>query len=174
MTGVRVVGLDVATKTGLALPDGTLERLTLRTKPDQPGRRLHELADALERKLRTYPPVPDLAVYEGPDLHGPGVAGKLTSAGFRAVVLLRLFELDVPAVLVEPTRLKRYATGNGRASKEQMIEAAELDGARPRNDDEADAYWLRHLGRAGYGLEDLELPHRLEVVASIEWPRLAR
>lgn len=173
MTAHRVIGLDVSTSTGLALPDGTLTRLRLRTKPAEPGRRFHELADLLERTLRLYPPVPDLAVYEGPDLHGPGVAGKLTSAGLRAVCLLRLFELDVPAVLVEPTRLKRYATGNGRADKDAMVAAAVADGAEPRNDDEADAYWLRHLGRAGLGLEDLELSYRLEVVASIEWPRVA-
>jgi Holliday junction resolvasome RuvABC endonuclease subunit len=170
----RVIGLDVSGKTGVALHDGTLLRLTLRTGPDQPGRRFHELAGALEQTLRRYPPVPDLAVYEGPALGGPGVAGKLTSAGYRAVVLLRLFELGVEAVLIEPGALKRYATGNGNASKEAMIEAAVALGAEPRNDDEADAFHLRHLGRAAYGLEDVRTKHGLEVIAAHTWPRIDR
>lgn len=171
---LRVIGLDVSGKTGVALPDGTLSRLTLKTGPSEPGRRFHELAGALEQTLRRYPPVPHLAVYEGPSLGGPGITGKLTSAGYRAVVLLRLFELDVAAVLVEPGALKRYATGNGNASKEAMIEAAEELGAHPRNDDEADAFLLRHLGRAAYGLEELTVKHRLEVVAGHTWPRIDR
>lgn len=171
---MNVIGLDVALKTGVALPDGTTTRINLRTPAGDPGRRFHELAGSLEAMLRRYPPVPHLAVYEGPALGGPGVVGKLTSASLRAVVLLRLFELDVPAVLVEPGALKRYATGNGNASKEAMIEAAEELGAHPRNDDEADAFLLRHLGRAAYGLEELTVKHRLEVVAGHTWPRIDR
>lgn len=167
---MNVLGLDVAGKTGVALPDGTLTRLRLRTPPAEPGRRLHELADGLERLLRLYPPVADLAVLEGPSLGGPGITGKLTLAGFRAVVLLRLFELDVAAVLITPGELKRYATGNGNAPKDAMIAAAVAEGGAPANDDEADAFMLRHVGRAAYGLEALTLPHRQEVVAATTWP----
>lgn len=169
-TAPAIVGLDVAGKTGLALTDGTLARIRLRTPASDPQRRLHELADAFERTLRRYPPLPDVAVIEGPSLGGPGIVGKLTLASFRAVVLLRLFEVGVPAVVIEPNALKKYATNNGNADKAKMIAAAEELGGTPQNDDEADAFLLRHLGRAAYGLEPLVLPHRLAVVANYTWP----
>lgn len=174
VAAVNVIGLDISGETGVALGDGTLTRLRLRTTAAEPGRRLHELADGFEHLIRRYPPLPELAVLEGPSLGGPGVTGKLTLAGFRSVILLRLFEVGVEAVLITPGALKRYATGNGSAKKPAMIAAAEELGARPRNDDEADAFLLRHLGRAAYGLEELVLPHRQEVVAAQTWPRIDR
>ena len=168
---MMVLGLDVSLSTGVALPDGSLCRITLRAKPQEPGRRLSELSHRFETLLRTHPPRPELAVIEGPALGGPGVRGKLTLAALRAVLLLRLFELEIPVLEIEPSKLKRYATGNGAARKEQMIAAAEDLGGTPRNDDEADAYLLRHLGRAFLGLEDVTTDHGREILALLEDPR---
>ncbi len=39
-------------------------------------------------------------------------------------------------------KLKKYATGNGNAKKEQMIQAAIAKGWRPQDDNEADALWI--------------------------------
>lgn len=65
----------------------------------------------------------------------------------RAAVEIGL--LDVPVEVVNPTGLKRWATGDGAADKSQMVAAARIHvGYRGRNDNEADACliaaWLRH------------------------------
>lgn len=50
--------------------------------------------------------------------------------------------LDTDNIIAPPT-LKKLATGNGRADKSEMIEAAqELWPGCPENDNIADAYWL--------------------------------
>ena len=47
---------------------------------------------------------------------------------------------------VAPSTLKKFATGNGRASKEQMIEAARERWPMCPNNDEADAFHLACWG----------------------------
>jgi Holliday junction resolvasome RuvABC endonuclease subunit len=50
--------------------------------------------------------------------------------------------------------IKKFATGKGNASKDQMIEAAESWGYSPTSDDEADALCLLHL-KTGHIVKDL-------------------
>ena len=178
---MNVIGLDVSTKTGLARADGSTLRIQLRTPAGDKARRLHELTSTLFGDLRRWPPSPDLAVLEGASLGGPGVHSKLVLAELRAVVLERLFALDVPVVEVKPSALKRYATGNGGADKAAMIAAAGHEGARCATDDEADAWWCRHLGLFANGeisatvITDRDQARhltgaRLDVAASLTWP----
>lgn len=184
---MNVIGLDISTKTGLARPDGSLLRIHLRTPAkSDPGRRQHELVARLETELRRWPPFPPaLAVVEEALFAGPGVQSALVTAGFRAVVHERLFAWGVEVVEVSPSRLKRYATGDGGADKARMIAAAQHEGAMPENDDEADAFWAWHAGRLAMGLHPAtrvrdrhQARHleaaRLEVVAALTWPRIRR
>ena len=56
------------------------------------------------------------------------------------VMLLWAGKNGIPVESVAPCAVKKWATGNGRASKDQMIEAAKrLTGVDPETDDEADA-----------------------------------
>lgn len=178
-----IAGLDLSTKTiGYAGPDGTVRSISPRTGAEEPARRLHELARELERSLRVFPPRPRLIVVEGYSLASPGRLSLVRLGELGGVVRLRLFELEIAYVEIPPSSLKRYATGNGSAEKPAMIEAALELGARfsrpvtgnEKTDphDEADAFLLRHLGRAAYSLEELPADHRLEVVSSITWPDL--
>lgn len=171
-----IAGLDLSTKRiGYATPGGAAFSISARTGPEEPARRLHELARELERYLRIYPPRPELVIVEGYSLASPGRLSLVRLGELGGVVRLRLFELGIPYVEIPPSSLKRYATGNGSAKKPAMQAAAVELGADPDvNDDEADAYLLRHLGRAAYGLEPLPADHRLEVVSSISWPVLER
>lgn len=57
-----------------------------------------------------------------------------------------LTTLRVPVVTVPPTALKSFATGNGRASKEMMLDAAAKHGYYPDTNDEADAFFAARLG----------------------------
>lgn len=183
MSTPRILGLDVSTKTGMARPDGTTLRFTLRTPPADQPRRLHELTSRLNAEIRRWPPAPDLVVIEGASLGGPGVQSKLVLASFRAVVIERLFAWGLQTVEVKPSMLKRYATGNGSAKKPAMIAAARHEGAVVANDDEADAWWCWHAAQVAYGLlpptriTDPEQARHLTsarsgVVAGLTWPVL--
>lgn len=168
-----IVGIDASTaSTGLALADGRLYAVTPRAGSKDPARRLDEIETAVVRTLRLAPPLPLLVMIEGPAEHSLGILSTIATAKVRAVLELALYRLGVPHLEVNPSRLKRYATGNGNAPKEAMVAAAVELGAnlRPDQDDEADAFLLRHFGRAAYGLEPLTVPHRIEAVAASKWP----
>lgn len=168
-----IAGADASTSSfGLARPDGSLVTIKPRNGAGDVGRRLDELRRRVELELRTHPPMPRLVLVEGYSLGSPGRLSLVRLGELGGVLRLRLFELDIPYVEIPPTQLKRYATGNGQAGKEAMIAAAVALGAEPRNDDEADAFLLRHLGRAAYDMESTTEPHRLEILASLTWPRI--
>ena len=63
---------------------------------------------------------------------------------FRGILLEVCDELSLPEpVFLNVMSIKKYATGNGRATKLDMIDACvEKYGYRPRTDDEADAFWV--------------------------------
>lgn len=63
---------------------------------------------------------------------------------FRGILLEVCDELSLPEpVFLNVMSIKKYATGNGRATKLDMINACvEKYGYRPRTDDEADAFWV--------------------------------
>lgn len=170
-----IAGIDASTRsTGLALADGRLYAVTPKAGPKDPARRLDEIETGVIRLLRLSPPLPRLVLIEGPAEHSLGILSTVAIAKVRAVLELGLYRLGVPALEVNPSRLKRYGTGNGNATKEAMVAAAVELGAdlAPGQDDEADAFLLRHFGRAAYGLEPLELPHRIEAVAASTWPTI--
>lgn len=65
-------------------------------------------------------------------------------AEFRGILLEVCDELSLPEpVFINVMTLKKFATGNGRATKLDMIKACvDKYNYRPRTDDEADAFWL--------------------------------
>lgn len=62
----------------------------------------------------------------------------------RGILLEVCDELELPEpVFVNVMSLKKFATGNGKASKVEMIKAAESKyNFHAKNDDEADAFWI--------------------------------
>jgi Holliday junction resolvasome RuvABC endonuclease subunit len=167
---VNVIGLDLSTaRIGFAAADGELVSIVARAKADDPYRRLHELARSVELELARRPPRPDLAVIEDYSLGGPGRISMIRLGEIGGVVRTRLFELDIPMVLVRPSTLKRFATGRGDADKPAMVAAAVARGATPRNDDEADAFHARRMGRAALGLEGKLADHELDAVSVVTW-----
>lgn len=141
---MRVLGLDLSlARTGVACADGTLHSIVPKAGAKDPGRRLHEIITTLDPLIARGRP--ELAVIEG----AAGVQQAQTAlvlGELRGAVKVRLFEHAVAYVVVPPTSLKKWATGNGGASKDDMVARARDFGARPRNDDEADAFHLRRMG----------------------------
>ena len=50
--------------------------------------------------------------------------------------------------------VKRHATGNGRATKPEMVRAALARGWNPHDDNEADALWLLDFAKACLAVRD--------------------
>lgn len=97
---------------------------------------------------------PDLVVIEeyAFGARGRGLTGLHEHGG---VVRNFLFRVEAPYVVVTNNVIKEYATGKGRASKKEMIQAAiDLWPAFPKdlkkNDNVADAYHLAHFGTTNY------------------------
>lgn len=88
---------------------------------------------------------PQLLVWERPVLarHTTHASVEVTF-GLQAITGLVARELHVPCRRVSVQQAKITLTGNGRASKEDMVEAARDHGLNIRHHDEADAFavWL--------------------------------
>lgn len=162
---MRVIGLDLSlTSTGVALPDGSVRRITVKAVGVE---RLVRIADAVRRLA-----VADLAVIEGYAFGRQNQAAHLGELG--GVIRVSLFGLGVPYVEVPPALLKKFATGKGNASKEDMLVAAVkrlgYDGA---SNDEADALWLRAAALDAYGLPVAEMPRdQRAVLGKVDWPEM--
>ena len=168
----RIVALDLSlTSTGIALPDGTT--LTLHSDTALPEIRLNRLYGRLHKILE--PAAPTLAIIEGYTIHAIGPLGQIRRAEWVGCAKLCLRRMRVPWVEVNPTTLKSWATGNGNASKERMVLAAQQAGGDPANHDEADAYLLWALARLT--IDDLDLfadptdrSRRLKLADDLAWP----
>lgn len=164
----RIMGVDGSlTETGLCAPDGTL--YTIPTGASNRGD--HRLVD-LDRQVRFYlrrHPV-DVAVMERANMLSMRSQASAIALGMAQGVIRKcLAEFGVPVAFVVPATLKMFATGSGVADKPTMIAAANrhrdhvtrLDVtpssvlAPITNDNTADAWWLRQMGRWFYGWRDL-------------------
>lgn len=144
---MKIMGLDPSIGcTGFALPDRTTFAVKPRSKGDD---RLEEIADHLHVAVMGCGA--DLVVMEG--LFGiyKGEAARVIPM-LHGAVRLELRRLKVPYVLVNPTTLKRFATGRSSANKTDMALAAlKRLGREYGTDDECDADWLRIAGLTVYG-----------------------
>jgi len=139
-----ILALDLATKTGYACNCTGLGSIisgvqTFDVKRgESPGMRflrcrgwLNEMNDLVK---------PDIISYE--QAHHRGGAATACGVGLVTVVLefAALHKIEVTSV--HSATLKKWATGNGRASKDQMVAAAIRKGHQPQDDNEADALLL--------------------------------
>ena len=159
---MNIVGIDPSlTATGIVHANGT----TMMTVSGGVGDLRLVL---LWKAVQLAADVADLAVIEDLPVHGMG-AGKTGMA--QGVVRLSLMVLPVPYVTVTPATLKKFATGRGNATKADMRmelwKRAEID---IRDDNQVDAWWLRQLGLAHYGMTEVVLPKtHLDALAKVEW-----
>lgn len=168
---MNVVGLDLSTKRiGFAAADGELLSIAAHAGARDPYRRLHELQRELWQAFRLRPPRPDLVVVEDYLLYAKNQMTLIRLGELGGIVRTWLFEQSMPTAFVAPGTVKRFATGNSNASKEQMVAKAIQLGARGNvNDDEADAFHLRRMGRAAHGLEGWLEEHERDALAKVTW-----
>lgn len=139
--GARVLGLDLSiSATGIAHVDGTTS--TVGGPSTDGDLRLPRIRTAIARAARDGDA--ELAVIESvpPAMHNQAANETVHMVhGVTREVLLRH---RVPYVHVHPGALKKYATGNGGASKQEMADALwNRHGLRLDDDNQVDAAWLR-------------------------------
>jgi hypothetical protein len=101
------------------------------------------------------------ALIEG--IAGSGVLGvekHLELAGLHWVTRLRLRQLGIPCVVVQPSLRQMYLTGKGKADKVDCLLAAERrwPGMHFAGTDDADAYTLAHMGADWLGFAPAAMP----------------
>ena len=165
----NIVGLDPSlTSFGIALANGTTKVIKPKTKG---GERLTHL----ESEVGTACLLADFVVIEG---YSYGSKFKREALGeLGGVIRKKLWELGIPFVEIPPTKLKMFATGNGKADKEEMKDAATslLGADDDLTSDEYDALWLQEVGlhlaggstrmpptKCTEALKGLELPEEIE------------
>lgn len=144
MAKLKIVGLDLSiTATGICDADGVMNTVGGDAKIGD--HRLIKIRDA----VRPVAEDADLVLIELLPQH-------MKAAGITAmvhgVVRVLLIELGVPYTTITPGTLKTYATGRGTATKSDMrIALYQRFGIDERDDNRADAWWLRALGLDLYG-----------------------
>lgn len=157
---LRVVGLDLSlTSTGVS--DGTRHFAFRTSSKTVLEERLSHLQTGVVRfAMGTAYGAPraDLAVIEAPSYGSTG-PGHDELAGLRIMVRYRIYRLGIPYVMVPPSTLKKYTTGRGSSTKDQMVMAmdalyghglAAIPKAHGRYD-QTDAFALAAMGYDAMG-----------------------
>lgn len=145
---MKIMGLDLSiTCTGISYPDTSVQALKPRVTGDA---RLEYLADHVIIAARTCGA--DLVVIEGLGGIYKGEAARIIPM-LHGAIRLDLLRSRIPYMLLPPSSLKKFATGDGGADKTGMALAAlKRLGREYHTSDECDADWLRIAGRFAYGL----------------------
>lgn len=125
------------------------------------------LTDYLDDRLR-------LVVIEGPS-YGSNDPGGHERAALWWWVIGRCINNRVPFAVVAPSTLKKYATGNGRADKRDVVRATRMRRPEVRigGDDEADALNLAAMGLDWLGEPPVPpTPYQQDAVNVVRWPAL--
>ena len=148
-----LMAFDLGTKTGWAYWDGygvTSGHESFKVKVgESPGmlyvRARTFVANQLDGEA------PDLIVYEEP--WGPGKYAKQVLHGLVSIVMAEAAVRQIEFAKVAAMTLKKWATHNGRASKEDMVvRASELVNKEIKSDDEADAICALFWALEEFGL----------------------
>jgi len=144
---MKILALDLATRTGWAHSDGPSGVWDFSIRRDESGgMRLVRFRAKLREMLAKAPFA--VVVYEAARHAAPGRQGALVVQAELQGVLKQWCESEqIDYRGYSPAEIKRHATGNGRASKEVMLETARLKWSDRviQDDNEADALFLLDL-----------------------------
>lgn len=163
----RVLGLDASlVRTGVAMPDGSTD--VWRPRKLRGAERLDWIAARLTAALDATQP--HLVSLEG---YAYGARGRAVYniGELGGIIRWILWTRQVPLIEVPPAVLKKFATGRGNAPKEDVVVAAAKVGTVVRYDDEADAWFLRAIGRQLMDDPVVDLRMQDDLPTSVTWTR---
>lgn len=146
------IGIDQSfTSTAMYVLDGDKNPMITMSsnKSDDIYKRAQHIADTVVQFATEYAPC-EIRI-EGLAYGSSGSATR-DLAGLQMLIICELRKAGFAPTIVPPNTLKKFATNNGRASKEDMLthmpaaDKARLDGYKKSKGlyDLADAYWLAH------------------------------
>ena len=145
-----ILAIDPANTTGYALGDG--QRAAYGTwdltawGTGHPGNRLVRLHELVGRTIRDNGV--ELIAFEAASFGGVNQATKAAHNELRGVIRLTAAEAGIQCQEYHPTTIKKFATGHGHATKQQMVRAAKtLLGLETESDDVADAAFILALAQ---------------------------
>lgn len=144
---MRFVGLDLSTKTGLVILDESGKVLTekeITSKIKQDPQRMIDLTEQVLSHLEK----DDVIAIEGFSYgsKGKGIAFQF---GYGYSVRIALYTNDFNYLIVTPSQVKKFATGKGNASKDNMIlPIYKKWGYEHESDNVRDAFVLAQIARA--------------------------
>lgn len=146
---MKILALDLATKTGWAHSDGGSGVQSFKPRRgDSPGMRWIEFRAWLQRVLDAAPT--DLIVYE--QAHHRGGAPTHVAHSLIACVEMVVAHRKIDISSRHSASIKKHATGKGNANKKSMLLAAYNKwGPNIEGDDHADALWLLDLVQTELG-----------------------
>jgi len=181
--GPRVVGVDLSlTSTGVAVVerDGAVAVHRLQPKGMSGHERLRWIVEHVEALCSPlFAPRDewaDVVVVEALFVGGKTQGSLGERFGLFWLLRDRLYSLGIPATTMEPSQLKKYATGRGNAGKDEVLlgVARRYPDVEITGNDQADALALAAAARDHYGAPLAVVPqvHR-EALAKVVWPDLA-
>lgn len=151
---MKILALDLATKTGWAFghtkEDVTkvhsgMQDFSLK-RGESPGMRMLYFDKWVSQMIADHKP--NVVAFEMP--HQRGGSPSQVLLGLLGILYKACAEAKVEFVSVHSATLKKFATGGGRASKEEMRAAASSTfGREIKSDDEADALHIWNWAKTG-------------------------
>jgi crossover junction endodeoxyribonuclease RuvC len=146
---VRTAGLDPATCTGLALVGEDEDRgKTIHIKKERGFLRLQLIANEVSETLHTWDPL--FVAVEG-YAYVRNVSSFVTLVEIGTAIRIALKQMDMSWVEVPPTVLKKWTTGRGNATKDEMALAVNQRwGFHSHSHDIVDAIALAQMAQLGW------------------------
>ncbi len=165
---MRFLGVDQSlTHTGICLIDHQRQVLSLFTIiPAHALRGVKRLVYIREELRKVLTRGIDLVAFEG--FAYDAVMGGHQLGEIAGALKVLTEELGIPFIEVAPVALKKFATGDAKATKEAMIHEAH---SAVRDDHQADAYHLAHVARMFFTGETSTKRAQLEVIQRLKQGR---
>lgn len=155
MEKIKLCGIDPSTRTGIAVFETcgfselflrhTAREITSRKKG---FRRSIEVADRVSQVLDEF--IPKYVFIEGYVSTSYGT--NINATEIAVLIRANLVSKGIPYLEVAPTTLKKYTSGTGKATKEQMIQAvSDHCQVTTRSDNIADSVGLAYFGGGYFG-----------------------
>lgn len=171
----RVVGVDPSlTATAVASSQGWVTTISSRPRGKtivDRARRLNALIIGIAGQVAA-DGTPDLVVMEGPGMAALSHGGP-DLIGLWWLLADQLLRMELALAIAPPTCLKKYATGKGNASKDQVLAAAvrRYEDYAISDNNQADAVVLMAMGRCHLGWPPQPVPQiNLLGLDKVEWP----